>query len=103
RFVMPLSRRGFIHSSLGLAAGTAFTGGLPAFGALQSNGANAPAADADKQDKPQGDDEVKKAPPSERLRMAVIGCGGRAESHVDAWSGMQDVELVALCDPDGAR
>jgi predicted dehydrogenase len=49
------------------------------------------------------DDQANKAPPSERLRMAVIGCGGRGESHVDAWSGMQDVELVALCDPDGAH
>jgi predicted dehydrogenase len=61
--------------------------------------ANAFAADTPKAEADGG----AKAPASERLRIAVIGCGGRGESHVDAWSGMNDVELVALCDPDGAR
>ena len=82
-----LSRRGFLHTSMGVAATSLL--------AARAYGADEP--------KPGADDETKKAPASERLRIAVIGCGGRGESHVDAWSGMQDVELVALCDPDGAR
>jgi predicted dehydrogenase len=64
--------------------------------------ANAPAADPPKESQSPGD-AAAKAPASERLRIAVIGCGGRGESHVDAWSGMPDVDLVAMCDPDGAR
>ena len=89
-----LSRRGFLHSSMGAAAGSliasgAFAQSEPRPGARAGT---APSADG-----------TGKAAPSERLRVAVIGCGGRGESHVDAWSGMKDVELVALCDPDGAR
>src|SRR5580693_9094127 len=34
------------------------------------------------------------------VRMAVVGCGGRGMSHVNAWTSLPDVELVALCDPD---
>jgi predicted dehydrogenase len=81
-----LSRRGFLHGSMG-AAGSALLA------------ANALAADTPKAEA----DGAAKAPASERLRIAVIGCGGRGESHVDAWSSMPDVELVALCDPDGGR
>jgi predicted dehydrogenase len=84
-----VSRRGFIHTSMGVAAGSAMAGALPAWAA----GAAVQAAD----------EQTAKAPPSERLRIAVIGCGGRGQSHVDAFAGMEDVELVALCDPDGAH
>jgi predicted dehydrogenase len=35
--------------------------------------------------------------------MAVVGCGGRGSSHVSAWSGMPNVEVVALCDVDEAH
>lgn len=34
------------------------------------------------------------------VRMAVVGCGGRGMSHVNAWTSLPDVELVALCDVD---
>jgi predicted dehydrogenase len=34
------------------------------------------------------------------VRMAVVGCGGRGMSHVNAWTSLPDVELVALCDID---
>src|SRR5205085_7687132 len=95
----PLSRRGFIHSSIGVAAGSTLLGSLSSLASAQ---ANAQPAD-DNADKAKAAPEEKKVPPSDRLRMAVIGCGGRGESHVNAWSGMDDVELGGLCDPDGAR
>ena len=89
-----LSRRGFLHSSVGVAASSAL--GLPALAAAQVTVEPAEGTKTVIEVK-------KKAPPSERLRVAVIGCGGRAGSHVDAFSGMEDAEVVALCDPDGAR
>ena len=90
------SRRGFLHTSMGVAAGSALTGALPSWaagGVLQAEDTPAPKVTV----------EVKKAAPSERLRIAVIGCGGRGDSHASAWSAMDDVEVAALCDPDGAR
>src|SRR3954468_21207702 len=41
--------------------------------------------------------------PNERVRMGVIGCGGRGSSHVNAWPGVPNVEIVALCDVDDAH
>ena len=38
--------------------------------------------------------------PNERVRMAVIGLGGRGSSHVNAWSRMPNVEIAAICDVD---
>jgi predicted dehydrogenase len=40
------------------------------------------------------------ASPNETVRIAVVGCGGRGQSHVSAWSAMPNVEIVALCDVD---
>ncbi len=40
------------------------------------------------------------ASPNDTVRMAVVGCGGRGQSHVAAWSAMPNVEIVALCDVD---
>ncbi len=40
--------------------------------------------------------------PNEKLRIAVIGFNGRGMDHVNAYLGMPDVELTALCDPDTA-
>ncbi len=40
------------------------------------------------------------ASPSDTVRIAVVGCGGRGSSHVNAWSSMPNVEVVALCDVD---
>ena len=94
-----LSRRGFLHGSMGVA-GTALTGSRcrPWRRAQAAQVTIEPAEGA------KTVVEVKnKAAPSERLRVAVIGCGGRGQSHVDAWSGMEDVELVGLCDADGAH
>jgi predicted dehydrogenase len=36
----------------------------------------------------------------EKLRVAVLGVHGRGRDHVKAYSGMKDVEVVAIVDPD---
>ncbi len=40
------------------------------------------------------------ASPNDTVRIGVIGCGGRGQSHVDAWTRLPNVEIVALCDVD---
>lgn len=32
------------------------------------------------------------------LRIGLVGCGGISGAHVPAWDGMDDAELVAICD-----
>src|SRR5437016_2080257 len=43
------------------------------------------------------------ASPNETVRVAVIGCGGRGMSHVNAWTSLPNVELAAICDVDDAH
>ena len=33
-----------------------------------------------------------------KLRVAEVGMGGISGAHVPAWTRMEDVELVAICD-----
>jgi predicted dehydrogenase len=33
-----------------------------------------------------------------RLRVAIVGCGGIAQTHMDAFKNMPDVEIVGYCD-----
>ena len=33
-----------------------------------------------------------------KIRVAEIGMGGISGAHVSAWTRMEDVELVAICD-----
>jgi predicted dehydrogenase len=40
------------------------------------------------------------ASPNDTVRIGVVGCGGRGSSHVAAWPGLHNVEIVALCDVD---
>ncbi len=40
---------------------------------------------------------------NERVRLGVIGCGGRGSSLAKQFSGLPDVEIVALCDADTAH
>ena len=35
-----------------------------------------------------------------KLRGAVIGAGYFSQFHLDAWNRLEDVEIVAVCDPD---
>src|SRR4051794_16642059 len=37
---------------------------------------------------------------SDTVRIAVAGLNGRGASHVGAWSGMRDVQIAYLVDPD---
>lgn len=43
---------------------------------------------------------TKKAAPSDRLRVAVVGVNGRGMSHVRAFSGRPDTEVALICDVD---
>ena len=38
-----------------------------------------------------------------KLRLAMIGCGFFAQNHLNAWSEIPEVEIVAVCDRDPAR
>jgi predicted dehydrogenase len=45
------------------------------------------------------------APASERVRLALIGCGdlGRGGHHLGRYLGLRDVEVVAVCDVDASH
>lgn len=43
------------------------------------------------------------ASPNDTVRVAVIGCGGRGNSHMGAWTSMPNVELAALVDVDDSH
>jgi predicted dehydrogenase len=40
------------------------------------------------------------ASPNDTVRVAVVGCGGRGQDHVNGWSKLANVEIAALCDVD---
>src|SRR5437016_4034796 len=67
-----LNRRSFLKRSF--AAGAALS--LPAYSWAQVPGAN------------------------EDIRLAVIGFNGRGKSHINGFSKVKGVRLVALCDAD---
>ncbi|MEZ5353768.1 MAG: Gfo/Idh/MocA family oxidoreductase [Bryobacteraceae bacterium] len=41
--------------------------------------------------------------PSDKVRVAVVGCGGRGNSHMGAWTTLPNVELAALVDVDDSH
>src|SRR5437762_5573649 len=72
-----LSRRGFLKvSTLGAAA---FGGPLGMRGHAASTAANS------------------------RLNLAVVGCGGQGRGDMSGMLSTGEVNLVALCDPDGGQ
>jgi predicted dehydrogenase len=75
-----LSRRRFLHESAALAAAAAVAGTLPA-----------------------ADD--KKAPPSERVNVGIVGCGkdSQGEYNLDQVTREHFVNVVALCDVHESR
>jgi predicted dehydrogenase len=40
---------------------------------------------------------------NEKIRIAIVGVGWKGGGHVKVFGGMDDVTLVALCDPDAGR
>src|ERR1700704_5297567 len=46
---------------------------------------------------------VVRASPNDPARIAVVGCGGRGASHMNAWTSMPNVELAALVDVDDSH
>ena len=101
-----LSRRHFLNSSLGFAAAMS-AGSVLAQDADPAAAAAPPEAPKEAEAAPAEEEKPKKKPregPDDRLRFAVIGCGGRGASHVDDLLNLADhVNLVALCDPDEAH
>ncbi len=43
------------------------------------------------------------ASPNDTVRVAVVGCGGRGGSHMNAWTNQPNVELAALVDVDDSH
>jgi predicted dehydrogenase len=41
--------------------------------------------------------------PSDTVRVACIGIGGRAKDHIKSYSNLANVEIVAICDPDDSH
>jgi len=41
--------------------------------------------------------------PNETVRVAVVGCGGRGNSHMSAWTSIPNVELAGLVDVDNTH
>ena len=37
---------------------------------------------------------------NDRVRIAVLGCNGRGNAHLDGFGGIPGVEIAAVCDPD---
>ena len=78
-----ISRRQFLKQSAAAAGGLAILGG--------SSFAMA-----------EGDSTAKTVPPSERIRVAVIGCGGQGFAHTAALMNLKKsgypVDIVAVCD-----
>lgn len=48
----------------------------------------------------QAQDQPRSSSPSEKIGVAVIGAGGRGSSHLSAFSGSADSEVLYICDVD---
>jgi predicted dehydrogenase len=77
---VPLRRRQFLLRSLAVLGGTA---GAPAIASAFLQGGA--------------------APPSERLRLAWIGCGGRGRRLCRIFDAFADVDIAAVCDVNAPR
>lgn len=73
------SRREFLEQSMFAAAGAA------------ALGASVPHLSAA---------EKQSSSPNEKLRVALLGVNGRGQSHLSAFTGRKDTEVVAIVDPD---
>lgn len=73
------SRREFLEQSMFAAASAAALGAsIPHLSAAESESSS----------------------PNEKLRVALLGVNGRGQSHLSAFTGRKDTEVVAIVDPD---
>src|SRR5512137_1584908 len=79
-----VSRRSFLRSGGRMAAGALVLGALP------SPRTSGPA--------PRPAPKVSGA--NDRINLAVIGLHGRGQNHIDAFGGLPNVRIAALCDVD---
>ena len=77
-----ITRRRFLEQSL---LATAAGAGITLFGENEANALS-------RHSRPLG--------ANDRIRIACIGLNGRGMNHLDAYLGRNDVDVVALCDPD---
>jgi predicted dehydrogenase len=82
-FVAMLNRRRFIQNAA-LAAGTAFTAGIPVEGKTETT--------------PQG--PKRPTGPKTKINLGFIGTGFRGQNHVEAALLRDDCEVLAIADPD---
>ncbi|NOG55828.1 MAG: Gfo/Idh/MocA family oxidoreductase [Planctomycetes bacterium] len=75
----PVTRRRFIRALGGAAVGCTI---LPALGTSRAHGSVAP---------------------SNRINMALIGCGGMGRANLNGFLSKPDVQVLAVCDPDSNR
>ncbi|MGH9694868.1 MAG: gfo/Idh/MocA family oxidoreductase, partial [Bryobacteraceae bacterium] len=47
--------------------------------------------------------QVAGTPPSDRIRVAVIGMGSRGRDHMRLLAKVPGIEVAAFCDPDQTR
>ena len=41
--------------------------------------------------------------PSDTVRIACVGIGGRSSAHISGYSRLPNVEIAAICDPDDSH
>ena len=82
-----LSRRDLMKGTASVAAAAAVGGAVAAPTIIPSSAL--------------GNDQ--KAPPSERLNVAFIGVGKQNQSHLNAFAGRKDAQVMAVCDVDKTR
>ena len=97
------TRRWFLNTSVGVAAAMSAGSALAADVKEQQQGKPAttgPTTRSTKKQQSKGDPLEK----SDKLNMAVIGCGDRGQNHVESMLSLSDhINIVALCDPDQSR
>jgi len=83
----PITRRDLMKGTATVAAAAAMTGAVAAPTIIPSSAL--------------GNDE--KAAPSERLNVGFIGVGKQNSSHLNAFAGRKDAQVMAVCDVDTTR
>src|SRR5690349_8936107 len=94
------SRRRFLNSSIGFAAAMSAGAALAADAQSAAGGKPGPAGPSTKPSAKKKVDTSSLSGSNERVNVAVIGCGGRGQSHIGDLLGLDEhANLVALCDP----